>query len=257
MSDFTGMYVIVTGGGTGIGRAIALRFAADGASVAVLGRRPKPLEETVSLMADNPDAHHLVVPTDISSVESVDRAAEIIADEYPQVDVIVNNAGVARTADPVETDLDEWMFPIKVNMMGVIHCVRAFSPMIPKGGRIINVTSIHRERVEMGCSAYATAKGAINQYTRAMALEFADRGILVNAVAPGFVDTPMSRDENGMSELETEWFDQNYVSGHHLALRRAGRPEEIAGVTAFLAGPDATYITGETITVDGGLTITF
>ena len=257
MTDFTGKCVVVTGGGTGIGRAIALRFAADGASVAVLGRRPGPLEETISMTADNADAHHLVVPTDISSVDSVSKASDIISSEYPRVDVLVNNAGVARSADPVEAPLDEWMFPIRVNMMGAIHCVRAFAPMMQSGGRIINVTSIHKDRVEKGCSAYATAKGALTQYTKAMALEFADRGILVNAIAPGFTDTPMSRDESGVSELQTEWFDQNYVSGHHLPLRRAGRPEEVAGVAAFLAGPDATYITGETITVDGGLTITF
>ena len=108
----------------------------------------------------------------------------------------------------------------------------------------------------MKASAYAMAKAAINQYSRALALELAPRGILVNAIAPGFIDTPMSV-VNGVNELESDWFRQNYVAGHHLPLKRAGQPEEIAGVALFLAGPDASYITGQVITVDGGLTITF
>ena len=124
------------------------------------------------------------------------------------------------------------------------------------GGRIIHCTSIHGERAELGSSGYAMAKAAINQYCRGLALELAPRGILVNAVAPGFVDTPMSV-VNGVNELEGEWFQKNYVEGHHLPLKRAGKPEEIAGVVFFLAGPDATYLTGQVITVDGGLTITF
>jgi 3-oxoacyl-[acyl-carrier protein] reductase len=124
------------------------------------------------------------------------------------------------------------------------------------GGRIIHVTSIHGDRVETGGSAYAMAKAAINHYCRGLALELAPRNILVNAIAPGFIDTPMSI-TNGVNELESKWFHDNYVEGHHMPLRRAGQPEEIAGVAFFLAGPDATYITGQVITVDGGLTITF
>ena len=100
------------------------------------------------------------------------------------------------------------------------------------------------------------AKAAINQYCRAMALELAERNILVNAILPGFVDTPMAV-VDGQNELESQWFKDNYVSGHHLPLKRAAQPEEIAGVAFFLAGQDATYITGQSIVVDGGLTITF
>jgi 3-oxoacyl-[acyl-carrier protein] reductase len=100
------------------------------------------------------------------------------------------------------------------------------------------------------------AKAAVNQYCRSLAIELAPKGILVNAIAPGFVQTPMST-VNGVSELESEWFKQNYVEGHHLPLKRAGQPEEIAGVAFFLAGPDASYLTGQVITVDGGLTVTF
>lgn len=119
------------------------------------------------------------------------------------------------------------------------------------------ISSIHRDRVEKGATAYATAKGGLTQYVRGLAMDLAEHGILVNAVAPGFVNTPMSVKEDGRNELDGDWFRTNYVEGHHLPLRRAAEPEEIAGAVLFLAGPDATYITGETITVDGGLTITF
>jgi NAD(P)-dependent dehydrogenase (short-subunit alcohol dehydrogenase family) len=141
-------------------------------------------------------------------------------------------------------------------VFGGVQLTRLAVPLMSDGGRIIHVTSIHGERAEVGASSYSMAKAALNQYCRALAVELADRNILVNAVAPGFIDTPMSV-VNGVNELESEWFRKNYVEGHHLPMRRAGRPEEIAGVLWFLAGPDASYLTGQVITVDGGLTATF
>ena len=125
-----------------------------------------------------------------------------------------------------------------------------------KGGRIIHVTSIHGERAEKHFSSYSMAKSAINQYCRSMALELADKDILINAIAPGFVNTAMAVTD-GENELKTDWFRDNYIIGDHLPLRRSAEPEEIAGVAYFLSGPDATYITGQVISVDGGLSITF
>ena len=139
---------------------------------------------------------------------------------------------------------------------GAVRMTRVAVPLMRTGGRVIHITSIHGGRAEANASAYAMAKAAINAFCRGLAVELAPQGILANAIAPGFVDTPMSV-VNGVNELESEWFKSNYVAGHHLPLRRAAKPEEIAGVAAFLAGPDATYITGQVITVDGGLTITF
>jgi 3-oxoacyl-[acyl-carrier protein] reductase len=129
--------------------------------------------------------------------------------------------------------------------------------LIEDGGRIIHITSIHYERVARGSSAYGMAKAAITQLTRSLAVELAHRNILANTVAPGFIDTPMSVKADGKNELESEWFEDNYIKYNHLPLKRAGQPEEVAGVVYFLAGPDASYMTGSVVTVDGGLMITF
>jgi NAD(P)-dependent dehydrogenase (short-subunit alcohol dehydrogenase family) len=139
---------------------------------------------------------------------------------------------------------------------GCVMISRLAEQFMYKGGRMIHVSSIHASRAEHGSSSYAMAKSAINQYCRSMAVELASKNILVNAIAPGFVDTPMSI-VDGVNELEGEWFKNNYIDSHHLPLRRAASPDEIAGVAFFLAGKDASYITGQVITVDGGLTITF
>jgi NAD(P)-dependent dehydrogenase (short-subunit alcohol dehydrogenase family) len=172
------------------------------------------------------------------------------------LDALVNCAGVYLGADPIVAPVAEWRRPLDIMVDGAVYLTRVAVPLMVNGGRIIHITSIHGERAEAGGSAYAMAKAALNQYCRALALELAPRGILVNAIAPGFVSTPMSI-VDGVNELEGEWFLQNYVQGHHLPLKRAGQPEEIAGVAWFLAGPDASYVTGQVLTVDGGLTVTF
>jgi NAD(P)-dependent dehydrogenase (short-subunit alcohol dehydrogenase family) len=255
---FNGRHAVVTGAGSGIGRSITQRLARDGARVALLGRRAAKLEETCSLMQTEGEASsHLIIPTDIGDQDQVASAAYTVQTEFGGVDMLVNCAGTVSNTPAIDSEFGDWVEPIRVNFLGTVHCCRAFVPLMSEGGRVVNITSIHRDRVEKDGSAYAAAKGALTQYTKALALELADRGILVNAVAPGFVDTPMSIDADGRNELESEWFRSNYVDGHHLPLRRTGNPDEVAGVVAFLVGPDATYICGETITVDGGLTITF
>lgn len=248
-------YAVVTGGGTGIGRAIAERFAAEGAAVAIIGRRHRKLLETLDAL---PGVGHRALPVDVSDEAAVNAAAKELGGAWGRVDVLVNNAGVSYVADAVTDPLDTWDRAIRVMLYGAVHCVRAFVPMMPDGsGRIINITSVHDCVVEKGTSSYAVAKGGLKQYTRALAVDLADRGILVNAIAPGFVDTPMSTKEDGGSELATEWFRRNYVEGHHLPLRRAACAEEIAGPALFLASPDASYITGTTLYVDGGMLCTF
>jgi 3-oxoacyl-[acyl-carrier protein] reductase len=245
--------IVITGASSGIGAATAQRFAREGWDVCVTARREKELH---ALVSGFPAGEHLVVPGDYSSPETVAEIDEAIRKKWKRLDVLANVAGAYFAAHPIDSSLEEWRKAFDLMINGAVYMSRMVVPWMADGGRIIHCTSIHGERAEAGSSSYSMAKAAINQYCRALALELAAKNILVNAVAPGFIRTPMSV-VNGVNELDSDWFKQNYVVGNHLALRRAGLPEEVAGVFFFLAGPDATYITGQVITVDGGLTITF
>jgi NAD(P)-dependent dehydrogenase (short-subunit alcohol dehydrogenase family) len=245
--------VVVTGASSGIGDATARRFAHEGWDVCVTARRENILRD---LVASFPPGNHLICPGDYSDPACAESIHHAIASNWGTLDVLANVAGVYMGAKVVDSPLEEWRKPFDIMIDGAVYMTRMAVPWMKSGGRIIHCTSIHGDRAEIGSSAYAMAKAAINQYCRGLALELAEQNILVNAVAPGFIRTSMSI-VNGVSELDGEWFKQNYVTGNHLALRRAGLPEEVAGVFYFLAGPDATYITGQVITVDGGLTITF
>ena len=246
--------VVITGASSGIGSATAIRFAEAGYDVCLNAWREQQLNE---LVVSLPDGDHLVCPGDYSDPEVAAAMAETISKRWGGVDVLINSAGVCEEANIINTPLQEWGWPIDVFVNGATRVTRMAVPMMPQGGRIIHITSIHGRRVEPRYSAYAIAKAALEQYCRALALELASKDILANAIAPGFIVTPMSVAADGTNELETEWFKQNYVDGHRLPLWRPGRAEEVAGVALFLAGPDASYITGQVIAVDGGLNITF
>ncbi len=245
--------VIVTGASSGIGQATARRFAHEGWDICVTARREPELR---ALVGEFRAGRHLVVPGDYGDPAVAEAILKAVQAGWGRVDVLANCAGVFRLVHSIDTPIDEWRQAFDTMVNGGLYLSRVAAALMPSGGRIIHVTSVHGERAEAGASSYSMAKAALNQLCRSLALELAPRGILVNAVAPGFVSTAMSV-VNGVNELESEWFKQNYVDGQHLPLRRPGRPEEIAGVIYFLAGPDATYLTGQVITVDGGLTITF
>jgi 3-oxoacyl-[acyl-carrier protein] reductase len=245
---------LITGASSGIGRATALRFAADGYDVCINARRDDRLTE---LMAGLGPGDHLKCAGAYESAATSEGLNALLVEHWGSLDVLVNCAGVFRAADPIEAPLEQWRMAFEVMIEGGVRMTRLAVPLMKGGGRVIHITSIHGERAEAGSSAYAMAKAALNQFCRGLAVDLAPRNILVNAIAPGFVRTEMSVRPDGVDELTTDWFKTNYVAGHHLPLRRAGEPEEIAGVAAFLAGPDASYLTGQVITVDGGLTVTF
>jgi len=245
--------VVVAGASSGIGWATAKRFAKEGCRVCALARRKELLEQLAREIGLD---RCKIVAGDYSADETIARLIDAVRNDLGQLDVLVNSAGISRAVDLLNSPWDQWREAMDIMIDGAVKLTRAMAPLMPPGGRIIHITSIHARRAEKGSGSYGMAKAAIEQFCRAAALELADRGILVNAVAPGFVNTPMSS-ASGVNELETDWFKANYVDGHHLPLRRAAEPEEIAGVAWFLAGPDASYITGHTLTVDGGLSITF
>lgn len=246
--------VVVLGGSSGIGKATAQRFAKEGWRVLI---GSSALDKGREVLATLCGEGHQAFEVDVRNLEAIQRFREQIAAAYGSFDVLVNSVGISEAADVLNGDFTHWDNPLQVMLYGTVHSCRELVPLMPDGGRIIHITSIHHDRVEKGSSAYGMAKAAITQFTRSLAMELAPRNILANTIAPGFINTPMSVKADGRNELDTTWFKDNYVKYDHLPLKRSGEPEEVAGVVYFLAGADASYMTGSVITVDGGLTITF
>ena len=247
------MKVLITGAASGIGLATAVRFAQEGWDVCLNDIQAEKLQNVFSTL---PPGNHLLFTGSYADADAVNAGEKLIREEWGQLDVLVNCAGVSGRTDLLTMEPKQWRRIFDTMVDGCLLISRMSIGLMASQGRIIHITSIHGERAEQYGSSYSMAKAAINQFCRSMALELADRNILVNAVAPGFVNTPMSVTD-GENELDTQWFRDNYIEGNHLPLRRAAHPEEISGVVFFLAGKDASYITGQVITVDGGLTITF
>lgn len=248
-SSFSGQHAIVTGGGSGIGRSLALALAARGATVLIVGRNTTHLAEVAS--------HHPgLIRTAPCDLHDAARWAEIVRAE-PRLDLLINNAALSIPTDlanPADTSLAEVM---AVNFGAAWTGSRAAAERMRTsgGGRIVNITSVHSRLAERGSTAYGVGKAALQQLTRCLAVEWAHHGILVNAVAPGFVDTPMSR-ASGVNELETDWFRDEYVATGRIPLRRAAQPDEMVAPVLFLASKENTYVTGQTIIADGGLSLT-
>ena len=246
--------IIVLGGSSGIGKATAERFAREGWQVLIAAH---DLSQCLATVNELEGENHIACEADVRNEAHLNNLHQIVKEKLGDFDALVNSIGISQSHAAIDSNFSAWDNSLQVMLYGSVKACRALVPLLKDGGRIIHVTSIHYERVANGSSAYGMAKAAITQFSRSLAVELAPRNILSNTIAPGFVNTPMSIKSDGKNEVDTDWFKNNYIKYDHLPLKRAGTPEEIAGVAWFLAGPDATYITGSIITVDGGLTVTF
>ncbi len=233
--------VLITGCSSGIGRAVAERFRAEGATVSGVD-----VEEGVEFQADLADAERIP-----SLVDEIER-------EAGPIDILCSVAGVYEPHPALELPLDSYRRVLAVNLDApIVLAQRCARGMIERGwGRILSITSIHGQHAEALGLSYDVSKAGLEGGTRTLAIELGPHGILVNALAPGFVRTRMSV-VNGQDELESEWFRTIYVENEKLPLRRPAEPREIASHAAWLCSEDNTYLTGQAITVDGGLTVTF
>lgn len=251
-----GRVAIVTGAASGIGRAIARELAAEGAVVAAVDMHPRVT--TVCSVIEEEGGRVKPYLFDITDQEAYQRCVNEVAQENGKIDILVNNAAISFYADTLSSTLEQWRRTQSVNIEAVYWGSKLVAPHMAKQkwGRIISITSIHALMTQAEAGAYAAAKGAIISFTKTLAVELAPHGILANAIAPGHVHTPLSI-VKGVDETKTELFQELYVKNRRIPLARAAEPEEIARVVVFLASDDCSYITGQTLVVDGGLTITF
>jgi 3-oxoacyl-[acyl-carrier protein] reductase len=239
--------VVVTGGSKGIGRAVCLRFAREGARIIFVHYDPDELKanETLKLL-DEMDVEAKAKKLDVSSFGAVKEFFQEVVSEFQRVDVLVNNAGIARDAFLIRMSENQWDQALAVNLKGVFNCTKAVmrSMIKERSGTIVNISSVVGQIGNIGQSNYAASKAGIMGFTKSVARELAMRGITVNAVAPGFIKTEMT--EKLPDKAKKAFFAQ-------IPMGRIGEPDEVAETVYWLASANANYITGQVIHVNGGL----
>jgi len=251
----TGKTAIITGAAQGIGLAIAQCFAGEGARIALADLQVERGEEaTARLKAEGAEA--VFEHVDVADQASVERMTSKVAERLGPPDVLVNNAGIAVFRDPLETTGTDWQRCFSVDLDGVWFCCKAALPhMLVKGkGDIVNVASVHSFKIIPHCFPYPIVKHAVVGLTRALAVEYADRNIRVNAIAPGYIGTEIV--ERIFSESPDPQATRQRTDALH-PVKRIGRPEEIAWAAVFLASDEARFMTAETLVIDGGRSTLF
>jgi 3-oxoacyl-[acyl-carrier protein] reductase len=245
MSVLSNKVALVTGGSRGIGAAIAARLARDGAAVALTyaASAAKAGQVVQSIQAEGGNA--VAIEADSADPEAVKRAVAETAERLGRLDILVNNAGVIHLAPIDDFPDDEFERMLAINVRGVFAATKAAARLMSEGGRIIIVGSVNSDSVPFsGASVYALTKGAVASFARGLARDLGPRGITVNNIQPGPIDTDMNPADGQFAST---------LRGH-LAIQRYGSAEEIAGLVAYLAGPEGGYITGANLKIDGGFT---
>ena len=249
--DFNGRVVLITGAGSGVGLECARVFAAQGAKILLVGRSAEKLEAAAAELAET-RAQTAICTGDVADSTFATTAMEAAQEAFAApVEVLINNAGVIVRRDAVDTSDDEWRTVMQTNVDGVFYLSRAFAQQLVYDGAIVNVSSTCGVVGAAGLAAYCTSKGALNQLTRTMALELADKQINVNAVAPGAINSPMLFSEHATQAAADSVVERNQSS---IPIGDVAQPEEVARAVLFLA--TERHITGTILSVDGGYTAT-
>lgn len=250
---------VVTGGAQGIGLGIATRLAEEGAIVILADIAIDRARASAAKLVEQ--GHRVgAAHVDIADAASVAELARHVDEAHGRCEILVNNAAIGADTQIETMSFEAYQRVIAINQDGAVRMVMAFVPLLKKGGegrRILNVASLLGLRGWPNQIAYATAKGALVNFTRALACDLAPHGIMVNAMAPGFVDTPMSLRRDGAHEYDADWFRDIYVKYGRIPMRRYGKPADMAGPAFFLCSDDAQYVTGQVLSVDGGASATF
>ncbi|MGF1540476.1 MAG: 3-oxoacyl-[acyl-carrier-protein] reductase [Pleurocapsa sp.] len=239
-----GKVAIVTGGSRGIGKAAALALAEQGAKLVVNYARSSDAAEAIAREISEAGGEAIAVQADVAQSQDVDNLIKQTLDKFKRIDVLVNNAGITQDTLLLRMKPEQWQAVIDLNLTGVFLCTKAVSKTMLKqrSGRIINIASVAGQMGNPGQANYSAAKAGVIGFTKTVAKEMAQRGVTVNAVAPGFIETDMTHD------LKSEEIIK------FIPLGRYGKPEEVAGMIRFLAAdPAAAYITGQVFNVDGGM----